>query len=1118
MKNEEQNKIKYLNEKLSVDCNQNLNNKDEEKIDEIINNNENYQKVNEIKNNKEQSKKNVINKYADQLIIEKLKLLYNSDKNQLDKKDKIRINNISIKSENSENKNENLNQNVNNSQGDEAKYNKKMTIYIKDIRNKSYNIYDMSEKNFPKKLNLKEIFKKMNIDQIASNVNEQKRNDIIKIAKAKREEEKNNENNLFSQKKENVNINKEEQNKIKEINNGKESIEKSVQQNIKEIKNAENSKIDNPVNRQSFISSLNEIYNKKINTINNNIKDKKIKKLEKSKIDIFEVKTINSNIENKKKKEFRNNNVNKDSIEIKKNIEEIQEDLQKNKNIKSINENKEEEKKDIKEKGEIEINEETKNIEEINDIKETKEITENKEYKDINKVEEIKEDITSETKNLLYVNDEENIFLESKISKNVQNSSDNPENSDKFLESFFIASFSTSNGKILSNSEILPSDCEHEICSKLPAMEPEIIYKYPSKTKNIEINNLAASICFPNGIKLCYEQEEDKIKIVKNYRSTLTNQTGQMFFVYTFHFYLKMINEEFCSIYKMTPIRYQMSTYQDELSQIFNDELEEDIVKNLELYSKLNFNEIVYIPFCLGIVSKYPYYHQMEKCLESIFESMKNKNNNIQGINELIINLIESIPFPVNNSKISFSLPYVNKICEINYPFYKDILLFGNNPMIILEKLNINNIISFFKLLLFEQRILVIGKDIDIVSEIILNFLSLMYPFEWIHTYIPVMSIKMLKFLQSFLPFFNGMNITLFNEAKKTLSKLDDVYIINIDEDIIDTSSNLREKQKFFKGSNYISKNFPAFPKGLENALLKELKLIKIELEKYKNYNIFDKLVINNRIKNLFFHFFVEILYDYNKYSYNVDNYPVFNAFSMINEKPNSDKNFYTEITSAQSFQMFIQKALIDENGKLYIDERIKEYLELQKQGNNTVQIMNKQCLTFHNEYLSSQKINKNYIIKPYLIPNYHEYEEDMRNNKKCINFKDIKEFIYSQNFLNDNTNNNKSDNANKPKNKKIIDKFFILNNKDDPASYLTFTLPNNLIINKTEIKIEEAKEQIPIICKRSSTKIKIISGEKGDNQEYRYSSFYSTNSEKGLSEEQKETLYDDYSFMQGFI
>ena len=288
----------------------------------------------------------------------------------------------------------------------------------------------------------------------------------------------------------------------------------------------------------------------------------------------------------------------------------------------------------------------------------------------------------------------------------------------------------------------------------------------------MEINNLAASICFPNGIKICYEENKEKIKTVRNYRSSFTNQIGDRLFAVTYHFFLEMQNNDFADTYKNFPIRYQLSTYQDELCATFNDELEEDIAKKLELYSQLIFRDNVYIPFCLCLISKYPFYEQMEKCLESIMMTINYYDTTPDELNKLINYIVKSIPLPPINSKVSFALPHLNKICEIQWPFFEDILQFGDDPVVILKHLSINNIIIFFKLLILEQKILVIGKDNDIISQIILNFVSLLYPSDWIHTNIPIMSEKMLKFLQAFLPFLNGMNINLFEKPKEFLEKL----------------------------------------------------------------------------------------------------------------------------------------------------------------------------------------------------------------------------------------------------------------------------------------------------------------------------------------------------------
>ena len=1030
----------------------------------------------DIKNNIDYNKNMISNKHMDKFILERLKILYPLEKGgqtYIQRKNSV-PGSSEIKS-----KIEKIETNIN-SKGQEMNY---INRYIKDIRKKD-NFY----KHPPKKLNLKKIFKEMNIEQCASNVNEDKRKEIMKVFMATKDEKKNKEKII------------DNSSKSQEVD--KKEISENNKKEIEEEKNSEtiNEELlikDEDKNFLNFDNDFQMIEPEKIHEKNIDESHKEKEEIINFEKNIFvpqkiEEKNINSEIASKiemfSPKETNNKEKQKIS-EIKKEEKQIKTEKSSGKNfISSLN--------DLYNKKKITINNNDKTIKKI---EKSKLDLYNKEPSLSNKRKETEEDFS------LYATDDENIFLEG---KNISNSQDN-ENIDKFCECFFLASFPTSEGKIIPNSENIQSDCGHIICSKLPAMEPDIIYKYPKDIKNLEINSLAASICFPNGIKLCYEENESKIKVVNNYRSTLTNQSGRMFFIYTYHFYLRMPNEEFIATYKVHPIRYMQTTYLDEFTQIFNEDNEEDIIKKLEMYQKLGFNEYVYIPFCLGIISKFPYYHQITLCLESIFTRLNNmENEDSKNIHNLITYIIRSIPAPHKNSKVSFSLPYINKITEIHYPYFQDILLFGNDPMLILEHFSINNIICILRLILFEQKILVIGKDIDLISQIILNFISLLYPFEWIHTYIPVMSIKMLKFLQSFLPFFNGMNITLFKEAKNILSKSEDVFIINVDDDNIDISSNLRKKDKTFKANIYINKNFPSLPKGIENLFIKELKLIKIEIEKYKNYNIFDKQVINNRIKNIFLQIFVEILYDCDKYSYIVDDYPCFNSSSMINDKPKADKSFYEEITSAQMFQMFIQKSLLEEELNYYFDDKIKEYKNLKEKGLNLGEIINLQITNLQNEYSEAQKINKNYIIKPFLIEKYNDYEKQMKKSKTQIGFRDINEFIYSQSFE-DNSGKNKDSRGKLKKNNRIIDKLFKLNNEDDLSSYKIFLIPGEIIKNNNKNKSDKKDIEKTDTSKRKTSKITIISNENEVNRRITYS-FMIKNEENELNEEEKEEITDN--------
>ena len=309
-----------------------------------------------------------------------------------------------------------------------------------------------------------------------------------------------------------------------------------------------------------------------------------------------------------------------------------------------------------------------------------------------------------------------------------------PENviNDSFCEGFFISSFPANNGKVVENSDDYEATCGHKVCSSLPAMQPEIIYRYPQKdTKSLELNNLAASICFPSGIKICYE-EENPIETVKNYSSSITNQQGDRYYMVTYHFFYKILNGQFVTKYSMYPIKSQtMKFCNDFYETIENDnELQEQISKKLEEYGELNFREVVYVPFCISLISKYPYFNQMEKCLESIRIMISNYNAKTKEINDLIHYIVKSIPIPPVNTKLRFPLPFTPEFIDIMSPYYQDMCLLGSDITCLINLFTIENIIFIFRLMIFEQKILFVDNEYDRLSEVTNSFISILYPFQ----------------------------------------------------------------------------------------------------------------------------------------------------------------------------------------------------------------------------------------------------------------------------------------------------------------------------------------------------------------------------------------------------
>ena len=1122
-------------EKPQINKNENKNNNNKETISS---NNDFKNKILNFENRKPDKtdliSKEKKGKSIDPSLFESIKLLYQPKKMETKPVQKnlntSNKNNLNIKNNTNNNidKNENKNSNLADKDKEKEKTPEKsvsneVSNNIKDVKDKS-KFDEMSVQQVPKKLNLKEIFKNMNIDQVASKVKADKREQIIKFAQQKKEEEKKME--AIQQEVESENDNEEEEKEEKEdkdeeeILEGEKEIEEKVEKEEKEEKKPE---IAPKLEPEKINPTIKEV--KEETTQNGNKKDN----------------NLNINGDQKEKEKENQNNAGirrKSTLTIPNNLEsKLKSLMQQNNKVgekvnKKIDPNKsEDEKEKEKEKKPIPAIDNNINKNENNETKYNKTkkfnksigFNENNTYNPYN--DNLQFDEIKPENNLAcptFVESSKNKF-EKLVQSNDNISSENEEiflgavtaskttcTKNSFCESFFLASFPRENGQILDNSEGDNAECNHFLCSFLPAMQPEILYKYPeADIKGLEINNLAASICFPNGIKICYDEKEDSIKTVKNYRSSFTNQVGDRFFTVIYHFYLKMDNKEFEESYNNTPIKSKILSYKDETHATLSEESEEDIYDKINVYQELsNKRNYVYIPFCLCLISKYPFIEQMEKCLESIMMSINGKEPNLVDLNELITYIVKSIPAPPYQSKIYFPLPYFNKFIEIQQPYFRDIAQFGDNPIIILNHFSIRNILCLFKLLIFEQKVLVVGKNNDLISQIILNVVSLLYPFEWIHTFIPIMSEKMLKFLQAFLPFFNGINKSLFNKAESILAKAPKgIFIFNVDEDTIVLNSNLKTSKKI-KVSSYINKHFPNFPKHIENLIIKELKLIKHNHEQAKeNY---DKYNANIKIKNLFMEVFTELLCDYKNYSYIIDDYPVFNSFLYIKDKK-TDKNFFKEFTSTQLFQVFIQNSLFSDKNKVpYFEDRLGQFNALKKAGKSSSYIYSNLFSSFNDEYNSFFKINKIYIIKPYFIKGFKEYEESYISKNKGINLNKISIFLSNKyEVRNDVFINN---HGVLRENKRIMEKPIELSNENDPNEYDIYLIPGQKIENLIDDKNNKSQNSSNNIETKKTKTIKVgfISDEESNNENtIRYSQtiFFKEND---LTEDEKDEIKDN--------
>ncbi len=762
--------------------------------------------------------------------------------------------------------------------------------------------------------------------------------------------------------------------------------------------------------------------NKDISSINQKINSIEIKEKSNNKISIknkIEENNTDNKMTNINNNISDNNIIIKDSLDKKPEIQEIKISDFKNEE-KESKENEDEKKIKDKTKNNLIIQKNSnKNLTNIDDInKDNNKQNQNNIIKK-NSFNDIKtfnsENILkkSSSKNISQVSNtsnNNNIFLKNeKISESVIN--------DTFCIGFFMVSFNFNKPKIIENSDKLMADCNHTFCSSFPAISPDIYARYPEKdTDDFEISELGASICYPNGIKLCFEKNEMHINGLKNFTSILTNQVGKRYFLSTYHLYFKYSYDEFMNKYE------------------YGNLIDKDLLQKSNLKN-------IYIPFGICLLSQYPFFNQIEKCLESLRFAIANNNSNPNEIYDLLVYLIKSIPIPSPGTNLNFPLPYFSELITINQPKYKDIFLFGDNPTIILEYFSVEEIIIIMRLLLFEQKILIIGNNYEILSHIIYNFSILLYPMQWVHTFIPIMTEKTIRYLDSFLPFFNGMHVSLFELASSTLENTKEnifIYDLNKHTFQINTFPSLNSKNIIKK----INELIPQFPKNILNNITFGLGVVKSYLDKIKNIkkSSDENLGENIKIKQVFIQAFIEILYDYKTYLTLLNNKPIFNTKTLLEKRPKADYKFYNEITQTQLFHLFIQNNPVNYKANTFFEEQLDLYDKLTDKKNFMKE--------FIDNYNKICKINENYFIPPEILENF-----DVKNPKKIkiqgpLNEVEYKKNIKKKYFI--------YDTYFKPKsilksNKLIITGIFTFENNKIASEINYYIFPKEKINNESE-------------------------------------------------------------------
>ena len=476
---------------------------------------------------------------------------------------------------------------------------------------------------------------------------------------------------------------------------------------------------------------------------------------------------------------------------------------------------------------------------------------------------------------------------------------------------------------IIENSENFMAPCGHLQCSIYPSLQPDLLHTYLNKNaKNFKyLSHLVANMCFPLGVKPCFGcrfEENNKIDNLPNPQQTffniIKNEKNEIYYIATLQYFIKMSNADYLMKYKFNPITY----FLDKGGGTSNNK-DKNFKNNMKMISNSLNNDNVFIPESISLISKYPFFISMDKCLRCMISLQS------EDMNNLINHLVNEVPSPKKNYQIKFFIPKIRDPIILNYEYNKFLSSKNDNNNLLstsqinvkflLDKISVENIIMIFQLILLEQKILFLENNYQILSEISFIFLELIYPLIWINPFLPVLSIKTVQFLQSPVPYIMGLDEYLLKYASESNSIYlgTEMIIFNIMTNQFISS---KTRKRIHKKDIFHEFKLPTIPDKIGDYIYKELKYLKKIIEKIEKYKekkekaneILSDEEIDKKLRTIFLKAMIMLIGDYNNFLfYTEDEIPLFNKEAFV--QSHKDKNsqlFLGEMVKTQIFNQFL--------------------------------------------------------------------------------------------------------------------------------------------------------------------------------------------------------------------
>ncbi|KAL4510582.1 hypothetical protein ABPG72_004736 [Tetrahymena utriculariae] len=220
---------------------------------------------------------------------------------------------------------------------------------------------------------------------------------------------------------------------------------------------------------------------------------------------------------------------------------------------------------------------------------------------------------------------------------------------------------------------------------------------------------------------------------------------------------------------------------------IFNEVPDQKLIELLG-HIKIDDQNSLFVQKAICLISHYNYFDEYKQILKHLYRLSLSKNE--IPIERFICNIVDDIRLPLE-------ITDWGKL-GIQYEIGAETVVFGTSHkyppfsakslLTLFRLLDIDKIIFLFECILLEKKLFIISKYKSVITQVAEALISLIFPFQWNHVYIPILPDMFKTYMEAPLPFIIGLEQKLKNfdissgiQSESIQAYLDSNDLINIE-------------------------------------------------------------------------------------------------------------------------------------------------------------------------------------------------------------------------------------------------------------------------------------------------------------------------------------------------